>query len=117
MNILEWAFGTNPAVASPGNLVANGGTIVRRGGPTTFSVSNGAGGYTRVAAFSRRMNYVAAGLNYTVQYSSDLASWTSSTAEPNVIAADGEIEIVTVPYPPTGVGGRAVFFHVIVTTP
>ena len=117
VNILEWAFGTNPAVASPGNLVANGGTIVRRGGPTTFSVSNGAGGYTRVAAFSRRMNYVAAGLNYTVQYSSDLASWTSSTAEPNVIAADGEIEIVTVPYPPTGVGGRAVFFHVIVTTP
>ena len=116
-NLLEWAFGTNPAAASPRSLAANGGAILRRGGPATLSIGNGSGGFTRVAAFARRVDYASTGLTYTVEFSSNLASWIPTTAEPNVIATDGEIEIVTVPYPPPGSGAHADFFHVVVTAP
>ena len=116
-NMIEWAFGTNPALASAGTLSVSGGTITKRGGPTTLSVSDGLGGTTRVAAFARRKDYAASGLSYTVQFSRNLSTWIADFTTPSVIADDGEIEIVTLPYPPPADGQHASFFRVIVVAP
>jgi hypothetical protein len=116
-NVLEWAFGTNPANSSTDSLAVDAGAITKRGAPTTLAISDGQGGVIHFAAFGRRKDYVALGLTYTVLFSSDLGTWTASPAEPNVIADDGEIEIVTIPYPAQIDGQPAGFFHVIVTAP
>ena len=71
----------------------------------------------RLAAFGRRKDYVTAGLTYTVQFSNDLATWVADWTTPTVIADDGEIQIVTVPYPSVPDGRTTSFFKVIVTTP
>ena len=117
VNLLEWAFGTNPALPNSDTLAVSAGTILRRGGPATLSISDGLGGVSHLAAFARRKDYATLGLTYVVQFSSDLATWTTAPAAPSVIADDGEIEVVTVPYPPPINGQRADFFHVKVTTP
>ena len=114
-NVLEWAFGTNPKLSSPVALLVNAGTITNRGGPTTLTVNDELGGAVRLAAFARRKDRVAAGLTYFVEFSSDLETWTLSADVPTVIADDGEIEIVTVPYPPLLDGQIANFFRVEVT--
>ena len=113
-NFMEWAFGTNPKVASPGSLSVNAGTIIKRGSPTTLAASVGSG---HLAAFGRRKDYATTGLTYTVQFSNDMATWVSDWTPPTVIADDGEIEIVTVPYPPTPDGRNGSFFRVIVNGP
>ena len=116
-NFLEWAFGTNPKVSSPGSLSVNGATIVRRGSPTTLAVNDGLGGVNRVAAFGRRKDFATAGLTYTAQFSGDLATWTNTASQPTVIADDGEIEVVTVPYPSLIDGKAGGFFRVVVSAP
>ena len=75
-------------------------------------MSDGAGGVTHFAAFARRKDNISVGLTYTVQFAPNLASWTVSAVTPTAIADDGEIEIVTVPFPATINGGPAAFFKV-----
>ena len=116
-NLLEWAFATDPKVSSAGALAVNGTTIVRHGSPTSIAVANGSGGVDRLAAFVRRKDFAAAGLTYTTQFSNDMATWTTSFASPTVLAQDGEIEVLTVPYPPLPDGKQASFFRVIVGVP
>ena len=113
-NLLEWAFGTNPKLSGPGSLSISAGTIIR-GGPASLFVDDGLGGVVPLAAFARRKDYEEEGLIYVVEFSSDLVTWTPSTATPAVIAADEEIEIVTVPYPPLIDGQTALFFRIEVT--
>ena len=57
--------------------------------------------------FGRRKDYQAAGLTYTVQFSVDLNNGLDSTAIPDVLASDEEIDAVSVKYPRMGFGGRA----------
>ena len=38
---------------------------------------------------------------YTVQFSADLIHWVNSTTTPGWLAADTEIDVMSVPYPPT----------------
>ena len=72
------------------------------------------------AVFGRRKDYQAAGLTYTVQFSVDLQNWLDSTAFPEVLASDEEIDAVSVPYPffiPTAYGfDKPMYFRVGVSS-
>lgn len=116
-NLLEWAFGTNPALPSSGSLKVANGILSARGGPTVMSVPDGSGGFLHFAEFARRKDYLASGLTYTVQFTSDLSNWVDSSVTPSSIADDGEIEAVTVPYPSAVNGHPPLFFRVAVTGP
>ncbi len=111
-NLLEWAFGLNPSQGGNGSLQVSGGVLTARGGPSSIG-SEG----SRRALFARRLNHVAAGLIYTVEFSANLSLWEPSTTIPIPIGNDGEIEAVTVPYPATVNGQPPKFFRVIVTGP
>ena len=113
-NFGEFAFGLNPTVNETAALVVSGGAIVQRGTPTV-RVENIPNGVDFRAVFGRRKDYLAAGLVYAVQFSADLATWQTSTATPAVIADDGDIEAVTVPYPFFINGRKARFFRVSVS--
>jgi len=116
-NLLEYAFGTDPTVAASGTLAVNGSTLSARGGPVTLSVTNGTGGTDRYAMFMRRDDYAFAGLIYTVEFSPDLRNWVASPATPAVVADDGEMQAVTIPYMDL-IGGQPVrFFRVKVSAP
>jgi hypothetical protein len=62
--------------------------------------------------FARRKDFAAAGLTYTVEFSGDLATWMDSTSTPSVLADDGTIQVVSVPYPFFVNGKKATFFRV-----
>ncbi len=109
-NIIEWAFGTNPAQNSNDVIAAAGGVLTARGGPTVI----GAPG-TPVAMFGRRMDYVASGLAYTVEFTTDFTSWQTSAATPVTVGNDGVIEAMTVPFPPSMNGAPAQYFRVRIT--
>ncbi|MBX7212133.1 MAG: cadherin-like beta sandwich domain-containing protein [Verrucomicrobiaceae bacterium] len=109
-NLIEWAFGLNAALAGNASLALAGNTLTGRGGPVTMDTPGG-----RVAVFCRRLDYLALGLTYTVEFSADLSSWTASTATPTPLANDGIVEAVSVPYPDMVGGQPARFFRVKVT--
>ena len=112
-NLLEFAFGTDPAggASGPAPTQVVNGTITRHGTPATFAATGGG----MQALFGRRNDWSSAGLSYAVQFSADLSVWETSTTTLPVIADDGEIEAVTVPYP-TLIGGlEARFFRLSVT--
>jgi alpha-galactosidase len=113
VNLLEWAFGLHPSVATSGALIVSGGVVTQRGKPDVW-VQNVPNNVDFRAMFSRRKNHVAAGLTYSVQFSPDLVTWQTSTTTPTVIADDGEMEAVTVPYPLFIAGKKARFFRVSV---
>ena len=106
-NLLERGFGTNPT--SPNNLVSFSGNVITPGSPTTLVTA----GPSYLALYSRPKNFAADGLSYTVQFSTDLASWTNSTDTPTVVADDGVLQAVTVPYPVSGMPAN--FFRIVVT--
>jgi hypothetical protein len=106
-NLLERGFGTSPT--APNGLVAVNGNMITPGSPTTMV----AAGPTYLALFSRPKNFAANGLSYTVQFSTDLTSWTNSMDTPAVIADDGVLQAVTVPYPVSGMPAN--FFRIVVT--
>jgi hypothetical protein len=116
-NLLEYAFGTNPAVGASGPMVVNGSTLSVRGGPITMSVANGSGGVDRYAMFARRDDTAWAGLTYTVEFTADLRNWVATTAIPTVVADDGEIQAVSVPYLDVINGQPVRFFRVKVSSP
>jgi uncharacterized repeat protein (TIGR03803 family) len=111
-DLLEYAMDTDPHVANTAPAVAQGNTLVSHGGP--FLQASGDGG--SLVAYTRRKDRAAAGLTYTVQFSSDLANWTDSTAVPVVAAADATLEMVTVPMAASGTG-QPQFFRLLVEAP
>lgn len=115
INLLEMAFGGNPTVAGEGTILVAPPNIIRRGTPTTLLGTTN--GVDFRALYGRRKDYVAAGLTYVVQFSGDLITWESSSTVPTVIADDGVIEAVTVPYPFFVNGLKARFFRVQVSRP
>lgn len=116
-NVLEWGFGTNPGLARKGPLAVNGAMITARGEPITITAPDGAGGFNHFAAFARRKDYLTLGMTYTVRFTSDFSIWTVASTTPTAIADDGEIEIVTIPFPAEIDGGATAFFKVDVSAP
>jgi hypothetical protein len=72
-----------------------------------------------MAVFCRRVDWQAAGLSYTVLFSANLIDKVPSSTLPDVLATDGEIEVVGILYPAAiEVGGQNVvpkFFQVQIT--
>ena len=110
-NLLEYAFGMNPRQGSRGMLQWSGSNLLEPGVPTPYA-SGTAGSFNYYAVFARRKDFAAAGLTYTVEFSGDLAIWMDSTSTPSVLADDGTIQVVSVPYPFFVNGKKATFFRV-----
>ena len=106
----------NPSQFFSGMLQWSGSNLQQRGVPNPFA-SGTAGSFTFRAVFARRKDFGAAGLSYTVEFSGDLSSWRASTATPSVLADDGEIQAVSVPYPFFVNGKKATYFRVKVQSP
>ena len=115
INIVEFAFGTNPTLNQSGAISVNGPAITP--GSPTVSVTTTQTGVDFRALYGRRKDYAAAGVSYAVQFSADLATWVTSADTPTVIADNGVMEAVTVPYPLFINGKKAQFFRVVVTGP
>lgn len=115
-NFQEYAFGMNPAQFFSGILRWSGSNLLERGLATPFA-SGTAGSFTFRAVFARRKDFGAVGLSYTVEFSGDLSFWRASTATPSVLADDGEIQAVSVPYPFFVNGKKATYFRVKVQSP
>lgn len=113
VNLLERAFGTNPTV-NQSNVVSVTGQVITPGSPTTLLTTTQYGVDFQVL-YSRRKDYLAAGLTYTVQFSADLSTWVNSTTTPTVVADDGVLQAVTVPYRLFIDGRKARFFRIAVT--
>lgn len=115
-NLQEFAFGTDPTLASGDSVRWSGTTLQATGLPVPYA-SKGPGGFTFRAVFSRRRDFAAFGLRYIVEFSGDLATWRASTATPSVLVDDGEFQVVSVPYPFFVNGRKATFFRVKVLSP
>ena len=116
VNLLEFAFGTNPASTANGlsplqytGTFAGSGVINSTGQP--ISIMEGA---DIRAIFVRRKDYLASGLTYTPQFSATLTSWDASLAVPNVLADDGTWQIVSVSYPSVVGGEVPHYFRLVV---
>jgi hypothetical protein len=117
VNLLEFAFGTDPTVSSAQVLsapVTAGGRVLNNRGRPIHEVVNTGGAPTMDALFMRRVSYATDGLSYHVEFSATPTSgWETSTATPQVLLADGDYELVSVPYPFFLSDGRkARFFRV-----
>lgn len=99
-NLLEYAFGTNPALAAsgPGQVAHNAGSITALAQPTV-QMTTLANGADYRAIFARRKDFATAGLGYTVQFSADMQDWTNGADAPTVLASDASMDVVSVPYP------------------
>ncbi|MFD2256821.1 esterase-like activity of phytase family protein [Luteolibacter algae] len=100
VNLLEYAFGTNPTPDSgmglPGlaplsyrdNTIQNGQPLISPAGEA-FEFR-----------FIRRSDYATAGITYIPEFNSRLeADWSPSPATPQVLADDGTHQVVSVPFP------------------
>ncbi len=118
VNLLEFAYGMNPTVATSGEIEVTSGTITRYG-PPRMEISDSAMGVAIRVIFGQRKDRVAAGLNYAVQFSPDLTTWVTSEAVPTVLAEDegAKMEAVSVPFPFFINGRKARFSRIVITGP
>ena len=99
VNLLEFAFGTDPNTSDASALTVVGGTFTA-GTPavdTTFSP------LTVKARFIRLVDHANSGITYTAQFSNDLSFWQdvdgSSGVRIGTTGAQGDYEAVEVDYP------------------
>ena len=120
INLLEFAFGTDPlSNASGPNELTYGGTFsapgsVLNGQPIT-AVQPIPNSVDFRMVFIRRTDYLAAGLTYTPQFSVAMTSWQNSSVTPTILADDGTYQMVSVPYPRFIGGKKARFSRVSVS--
>ncbi len=120
INLLEFAFGTNPvSIASGPNDLTYGGTFgapgsVLNGQPIT-AVQPVPNSVDFRMVFIRRTDYLSAGLTYTPQFSVSMTSWQNSSVTPTILADDGTYQLVSVPYPRFIGGKKARFSRVSVS--
>jgi hypothetical protein len=117
-NLLEFAFGTDPAVSDGGSIAYGSG--VTPGLPVPILETITSNNVEFRAAFGRRKDWDTAGLTYTVQFSADLTEWVDSADTPlEIESGSGDIDAVYVPYPlafPTSGGDeKAQFFRLNVS--
>lgn len=94
VNLMEYAFGTNPAVSANNPITFANGVVTTPGQPV---LQVEAGVY--YAVFARRVDHLTAGVTYTVQFSAGLNQWSTSMTAPTVIATDGTIDAVRIRFP------------------
>ena len=111
-NLLEFAFGTDPTAADGGSLAFDGATVTP-GAP----IVHAAAGPQFTARFLRRKDHGTPGsASYSLEFSSGLAAWETSTATPTVVADAGAWQLVEVPFPATlGDGSTPRFFRLAIT--
>jgi hypothetical protein len=123
-NLLEYAFGTNPTAVFTGSLVYTpGGDVTTPGQPAAVNFLPSGPGVDYRAVFTRRKDYLAAGLTYTIEFSAGLNVWVPSVATPTLLTSStstGDVDAYSVPYPLfIDIGGGAfkkpTFFRVVVT--
>ena len=115
-NLQEYAFGTDPTVASFAEIAYNATSVTTPGIPKLIQ-----DGGVFYAVFGRRADYLTAGITYTVQFSPDLVTWVISSEGLAEITSTGPIHAVKVPFPvsidtPSGPQPPR-FFHVGVSQP
>lgn len=120
-NLLNFAFGVDPVTGGSGPLqyggtFAGNGMIVATGQPITIFEPTTFGIDFRML-FVRRKDYLAAGLTYIPQFSGDMVAniWANGMVAPSVLADDGTLQIVSVPYPPFVGSKKARFSRLTVT--
>ena len=96
-NYAEFAFGLNPLVSSP----SIGSTV---------ESTQGADGQMQ-AVFKRRSDYLTSGVSYIYEFSSDLQSWESSAAVPQLLSDDGTMQTLTLGFPVLSSGQQSHFFR------
>ena len=127
---MEYGFDTDPLSGASGppviDYTLSGTLFTKHGSPTVAVTFPTPSTVDYSAVFGRRLDYVAAGLTYTVQFSHDLSFWYTSPATPVQIAtetgAGATLEAVKVPYPlfinpPSGGPRKPQYFRVVVSTP
>jgi hypothetical protein len=112
-NLLEFAFGTDPAVTQSKCAAEVDGLLASRGAPAVRIRTSPSFEFSGL--FCRRKDRAAQGLTYRPQFSADLVTWVDATAAPGVRADDGEIEVVSVVAPAFIKGMPARFFRVQVS--
>ncbi|GHC05047.1 hypothetical protein GCM10007047_22470 [Cerasicoccus arenae] len=95
INLLEYAFGLNPTGGYEADLSPENPLFANSGLP---KLDWGIDGSLQFV-FPRRVDYAAAQLTYTVQYSSDMQTWMDSSVAPTVIYTDGDIQVVEIADP------------------
>jgi hypothetical protein len=110
-NLLEYAFGMNPALANTNYTSYDNG--VTPGLPLPLVQTTTPNNVDFSAVFTRRKNWEMEGLRYTLQASADLTNWEEVVETPVVLSSNSEVEIVSVQ---TSTGSEAAkFFRVSVT--
>jgi hypothetical protein len=102
-NLQKFAFGMDPTISQVRSLdfVING-NVTQTGTPKLIDFAAEGVSPDYRAVFLRRKDHLAAGLLYTVDFSADLAQWTTSPAAPTLLTnpgSVGELQAVSVPYP------------------
>jgi uncharacterized delta-60 repeat protein len=100
-NLSEFAFGLDPNRSSSSDV-----------GTRAEAASDAEAVSGMRAVFQRRKDHQAAGLDYIVEFSSNLRDWTPSNAVPKVLSDDGIIEQVAVNFPPKVPGKVGQFFRI-----
>ncbi len=120
-NLLEFAFGTNPASGASGlgalqyaGTFAGNGSLLSTGMYIT-GLEPVISGVDKRVLFVRRTDFAAAGLRYTPQFSNDLTTWYDGSTVPVVLADDGTHQIVSVSYHNFIQGRKVRFFRLAVT--
>lgn len=113
VNLLEFAFGTDPNVSDAGALIVNeiGGTFT----PGTPIVDIAFSPLSAKARFIRRVDHASSGITYTAQFSHDLDTWEDldgSTAVQIIgISESMDYEAVEMDYPTFLSSGRKAHFY------
>ncbi|MEM0896542.1 MAG: hypothetical protein AAGJ79_06615, partial [Verrucomicrobiota bacterium] len=101
-NLIEFAFGTNPGNSASGvpelvyaGTLAGNGTLVGTGQPSLRYEALPFGVDYRLL-FVRRKDFGDHGLTYTPQFSADMSTWVNGSGSVEVLADDGEHEIVSI---------------------
>jgi hypothetical protein len=116
VNLMEYGFDTNPTSSSAASIAYSNGVVTAHGQPILVEEN---GFY--YAVFGRRVDHVAAGLTYTVEFSAGLNQWEASSSGLSTVATDGTIDAVRAPFPitvmtPSG-PKKPTFFRVVVSQP
>lgn len=118
-NLLEFAIGTNPALIGQGaaglefaGTFSAGGTLLETGQPIVVQE-----GEDRRALYVRRKDLATAGVTYQQRFSADLVSWQLDSTTPAVLGGDATHEVVSVPLPEAGTGGKVFFRLQVGRTP
>jgi hypothetical protein len=116
VNLLEFAFGSNPSLSSGGFVRWSGTTSITAGSPMPYGFQSDPSTFSYRAVFSRRKDFDTLGISYAVEFSGDLITWGASASTPTVLADDGTVQAVYVPYMTFVNGKKATFFRVKVQT-